>query len=102
MRQQINIKDLRLKINQLEKEKRIKSEEKSTQCNITKKIIDDLKDEIDLLHFEKEHQDENNNEIIETRNDTTGRPYNEKIWEIYYNFRSRGIGLQHCAPLNPF
>jgi hypothetical protein len=37
----------------LEKEKRIKSE-KSTQCNITKKIIDNLKDEIDLLHFEKE------------------------------------------------
>ena len=55
-----------------------------------------------MLHFEKERQDENNNEIIETRNDTTGRPYNEKIWEIYYNFRSRGIGLQHCAPLNPF
>lgn len=52
-----------------------------------------------MLHFEKEHQDENNNEIIETRNDTTGRPYNEKIREIYYNFRSRGIGLQHCAPL---
>ena len=99
MRQQIIIKDLRLKINHLEKEKRIKSEEKSTQCNITKKIIDDLKDEIDLLHFEKERQDENNNEIIETRNDTTGRPYNEKIQEIYYNFRSRGIGLQHCAPL---
>jgi hypothetical protein len=48
------------------------SEEKSTQCNITKKIIDDLKGEIDLLHFEKERQDENNNEIIETRNDTTG------------------------------
>jgi hypothetical protein len=46
----------------LEKEKRIKSEEKSTQCNITKKIIDDLKDEIDLLHFEKERQDKNNNE----------------------------------------
>jgi hypothetical protein len=59
-----------LKINHLEKEKRIKSEEKSTQCNITKKIIDDLKDEIDLLHFEKERQEENNNEIIETRNDT--------------------------------
>ena len=76
MRQQIIIKDLRLKINHLEKEKRIKSEEKSTQCNITKKIIDDLKDEIDLLHFEKERQDENNNEIIETRNDTIGRPYN--------------------------
>jgi hypothetical protein len=68
MRQQIIIKDLRLKINHLEKEKRIKSEEKSTQCNITKKIIDDLKDEIDLLHFEKERQDENNNENIETRN----------------------------------
>jgi hypothetical protein len=80
----------------LEKEKRIKSEEKSTQCNITKKIIDNLKDEIDLLHFEKERQDENNNEIIETRNDTTGRPYNEKIREIYYNFRSRGIGLCQC------
>jgi hypothetical protein len=61
MRQQIIIKDLRLKINHLEKEKRIKSEEKSTQCNITKKIIDDLKNEIDLLHFEKERQDENNN-----------------------------------------
>ena len=40
-----------------------------------------------------------NNEIIETRNDTTGRPYNEKIREIYYNFRSRGIRLQHCSPL---
>ena len=54
-----------------------------------------------MLHLEKEHKDENNNnnEIIETRNDTTGRPYNEKICEIYYNFRSRGIGLQHCAPL---
>jgi hypothetical protein len=37
MRQQIIIKDLTLKINHLEKEKRIKSEEKSTQCNITKK-----------------------------------------------------------------
>ena len=36
MRQQINIKDLRLKINHLEKEKRIKSEEKSTQ--LLKKI----------------------------------------------------------------
>ena len=25
--------------------------------------------------------------------------YNEKIRDIYYNFRSRGIGRQHCAPL---
>ena len=40
-----------------------------------------------------------NNEIIETRNDTTGRPYNEKIRDMYYNLRSRGIGRQHCAPL---
>ena len=76
-----------------------KSEEKSTQCNFTKEAIDDLKEEMYLLHLEKEHEDENNNEIIETRNDTTGRPYNAKIREIYYNFRCRGIGLQHCAPL---
>ena len=48
----------------MEKEKRIKSEEKSTQCNITKKIIDDLKDEIDLLHFEKEHQDEKTMKLL--------------------------------------
>ena len=60
-----------------------------------------MKEEINLLHLEKEHKDEinNNNEIIETRNDTTGRPYNDKIRDIYYNFRSRGIGRQHCAPL---
>lgn len=37
-----------------------------------------------MFHMEKETLDENNNNnIIETRDETQGRPYNEKIREIY-------------------
>jgi hypothetical protein len=38
-----------------------------------------------------------NNEIIETRNDTTGRPYNEKIRDMYYKmYTIKTRTLQTC------
>ncbi|CAC5422601.1 unnamed protein product [Mytilus coruscus] len=75
--------------------------EKGTHCNTSKTIIKNLKGEIDILKSEYQN-DENNNvmdDLIETRLESKGKPFNDKIRQIYYNFRSGGIGLQHCTPL---
>ncbi|CAC5370375.1 PDCD10 [Mytilus coruscus] len=75
--------------------------EKGTQCNTSKTIIENLEDEIDILTSECRNDDNNNvnDDLIQTRLESKGKSFNDKIRQIYYNFRSRGIGLQHCAPL---
>lgn len=60
-----------------------------------------MEEELDILKSECLN-DENNNlkdVLIQTKLESKGKPFIDKIRQIYYNFRSRGIGLQLCAPL---
>ncbi|CAC5398939.1 unnamed protein product [Mytilus coruscus] len=99
LRQHNTIALLKQRVNDLLDRK--KHHEKATQCNSSKSIIKNLEDELDILKSECRNDDNNNvkDDLIQTRLENKGKPFNDKIRQIYYNFRSRGIGLQHCAPL---
>ena len=81
--------------------------DKGTQCNITKTIISELKDEIDTLNMIISEHDENNNDSeisdemkeIDCRESSQGRPYSPGLREVYYEFRSRNIALEHVNPI---
>ncbi|CAG2215596.1 unnamed protein product [Mytilus edulis] len=84
----------------------VESVEKGVQCNTLKGLISDLHSEIDNLHSEL-NSDENQNIGIETITDKQlsvrlsekGKPYDENIRKVYYEFLSRNIGLQHIQPI---
>lgn len=99
LRQHVTIVLLKQRVNDLLDRKN--QHEKGTQCNTSKTIIENLEDEIDILTSECRNDDNNNvnDDLIQTRLESKGKSFNDKIRQIYYNFRSRGIGLQHCAPL---
>ncbi|CAG2236215.1 unnamed protein product [Mytilus edulis] len=70
-------------------------EEKSTQCNTIKKELDNLRSELDLAI------DENNNcmnsvkDVLECRSNKKGRPYTDKLREVYYFLCSKGVGINN-------
>ncbi|VDH92211.1 Hypothetical predicted protein [Mytilus galloprovincialis] len=76
------------------------------QCYTLKGLISDLHSEIDNLHSEL-NSDENQNIGIETITDKQlsvrlsekGKPYDENIRKVNYEFLSRNIGLQHIQPI---
>ncbi|CAG2226354.1 unnamed protein product [Mytilus edulis] len=76
--------------------------DKSTQCNSMKNIISDLKSSIDHLECMAEEKIENLTEetkMFTFRNNTKGKPFTDRLRQVYYCFRSRKIGLEHIAPL---
>ncbi|XP_056002923.1 uncharacterized protein LOC125662868 [Ostrea edulis] len=96
------IKKLQDKVDFLVKQKETK--DKSVQCNTLQSYIQDLKADIDDLLSEKENciSDENVitvNKNVDFKDCTKGKPYNFKLRNLYYIFRSRNIGLQHISPI---
>ncbi|VDI09992.1 Hypothetical predicted protein [Mytilus galloprovincialis] len=76
--------------------------DKSTQCNSMKNIISDLKLSIEHLECKAEEKSENLTEetkMFTFRNNTKGKPFTDRLRQVYYCFRSRKIGLEHIAPL---
>ncbi|CAG2222385.1 unnamed protein product [Mytilus edulis] len=105
-RLQQQVKKLKFERNIGKIEHAVESVEKGVQCNTLKGLISDLHSEIDNLHSEL-NSDENQNIGIETITDKQlsvrlsekGKPYDENIRKVYYEFLSRNIGLQHIQPI---
>ncbi|CAG2229676.1 unnamed protein product [Mytilus edulis] len=73
-----------------------------TQCNSMKNIISDLKSSIDNLECMAEEKIENLTEetkMFTFRNNTKGKPFTDRLRQVYYCFCSRKIGLEHIALL---
>ncbi|CAC5411200.1 unnamed protein product [Mytilus coruscus] len=67
-----------------------------------KNIISELKTSIDNLECMAEEKIENVTEETKMfifRNSTKGKPFTDRLRQVYYCFRSRKIGLEHIAPL---
>ncbi|CAC5426850.1 unnamed protein product [Mytilus coruscus] len=67
-----------------------------------KNIISELKSSIDNLECMAEEKIENlsqETKVFTFRNPTKGKPFTDRLRQVYYCFRSRKIGLEHIAPL---
>ncbi|XP_069109507.1 uncharacterized protein [Argopecten irradians] len=115
-RQQASIQKLKAKERQ--KATPVPTHQQGTQCNIpgtgNDELMKQLKTEIHLLQNEHELlQDPNNNSSSSSNNNgipldqphfivrdnTKGRPYNEKIRALYFKFRNCNVGMKHIATL---
>ncbi|CAC5364450.1 unnamed protein product [Mytilus coruscus] len=66
------------------------------------KQLNELKTSIDNLECMAEEKIENVTEETKMfifRNSTKGKPFTDRLRQVYYCFRSRKIGLEHIAPL---
>ncbi|XP_056016543.1 uncharacterized protein LOC125672427 [Ostrea edulis] len=97
MQQELNV------LKQREFERKKVKNDKGVQCNIFKKHVENLKNEIDVLMSEKETYESEDfihvNKFVDFRDDSKGKPYNFKLRNLYYIFRSRNIGIVHIGPI---
>ncbi|KAK3084131.1 hypothetical protein FSP39_008756 [Pinctada imbricata] len=109
-RKDIANQSLRKKVIDLQcklKEKTSKTSSKYTQCDLqnskVKEILkenDKLKDLLDEINNNQDDvEDEKECKIIDFRLDTKGRPYSAKLRQVFYEFRSRNVGVEHISPL---
>ena len=102
---------LRSELRKANKVEKIEQNERGTQCNMLKSKVQDLITENDELRSLLEECNENANEenehgekekelrVLDFRENGKGRPYSAKLRQVYYEFRSRHVALEHINPL---
>lgn len=87
----------------MKKKENVQKNDKSVQCNSIKNVIAQLKTEIDYLLSQKENENVDDfvhvKKNVDFRESGKGKPYNFKLRNLYYNFRSRNIGLVQIGPI---
>ena len=97
-RNQVTIERLRnqIRIKKSQTKKPVIMEDKGTQCNLTKTVMENLKSEIANLQSEVLEDREKSN-VLDFRGEGRGKPYSGNLREIYYALRSKNIPLEHVG-----
>ncbi|XP_062597563.1 uncharacterized protein LOC134258988 [Saccostrea cucullata] len=92
-------------LKQKEMNKKNIKEEKGVQCNTFKTYVKNIKKEMDLLLAEKENNEEKSQDFVQVEKNldfkdmSKGKPFNFKLRNLYYIFRSHNVGIVHIAPI---
>ncbi|XP_061177421.1 uncharacterized protein LOC133186202 [Saccostrea echinata] len=97
--------EIKVEVLQQNEKNKKNTKEKGVQCNTFKTYIKNIKKEMDVLLSEKENVEDSSNDIVQIERNldfqemSKGKPFNFKLRNLYYIFRSHNVGIVHIAPI---